>query len=74
MRSVQKTYDSAFSGKTGLITDEKSIEKVNAKYKELRNNIEKLKSSHELISREDINKIKKSADELQNLIKQKEGA
>ncbi len=71
MRSVQKTYDSAFSGKTGLITDEKSIEKVNAKYKELRNNIEKLKSSHELISREDINKIKKSADELQNLINKK---
>lgn len=71
MRSVQKTYDSAFSGKTGLITDVESIKEINAEYEKLRNKIEGHRGESVLIDRDEINSIKDAANGLQNLINKK---
>lgn len=71
MRSVQKTYDSAFSGKTGLITDVESIKEINAEYEKLRNKIEGHRGESVLIDRDEINGIKDAANNLQNLINKK---
>ena len=71
LKSVQKTFDSATSGKSGLVMDEANLDEIRAKYVALRNEVERLRNSTEVASREEISSLKERADGVQALINQK---